>query len=326
MKTKFFVYIFIIAITLFTAACTPAPENNCSIYIDDKSQSYDNLTVRVSCNETTTSFYTDNKSLSIYVYLTNNGAESIKIKVTNFKLLNESTNIEYTINCNNTDTIELQPGIEKGFYFSADTPTSYKKENYSFTFTAQNNYTFYLYERPDSLRQSHTITFKVNNNIVHTLEIKHGRKLPELYVWESSDYLSYCDKWYNEATSQQLSLSEAVTADAIYFGYKHQTIKTMSDSSGVFLTGFNYIHKDGIVVIPSQVTYISNFALYNDSQITEIYIPSSIKKIYAGNFTQLPNLKKIHFAGSKEAWDAIPTSSTVPSNVQMVYNSTFKAK
>ena len=69
---------------------------------------------------------------------------------------------------------------------------------------------------------------------------------------------------------------------------------------------------------------IGNYAFYRNSEIREIYLPTTVHQIYNGNFLGCGNLTTIYFAGNQEQWEAIPKSTVqMPETIGIVYNTSF---
>lgn len=325
-------------ILLFCSACggnqnndeTNKPQTDiCGIYLDDGERIVDGISIKISCSERWVSSTSENRDLRITFLLTNTATAEREIDLVDMELLHMESGVVYDLSPSSKISIKLQCGIEKQYTFSARIPISYQKAEYVLSFFADKDYEFYLYERPDELRENRQVKFVLNNEVVHTLTVKKGRSISEMYIWENSNHLTHCAEWFmDDKYTTELLKTTKINEDITVYGKTSNNIRSSYDSSGTCIWEIEYVSSDGIVVIPEGymggTIYISNFAIRNNNDIKEIYFPKGLRRIYSGNFEGVPNLQKIHFAGSEEEWKLIPTSSTIPSNVIMVYNSVFQ--
>ncbi|MBO4939739.1 MAG: hypothetical protein J6D30_01750 [Clostridia bacterium] len=299
------------------------------IYLDDAKKISNGISVVFSCYESVVSYSSENRVLEMRVVCKNTSMEEKRISVSNAGVLHELTNITYTASIYPSGFINLQYGIDTTFTFRATIPTSYKTDKYIFVFSIGDNYKVHLYEKPDELRKDCMVKFVVSGSEVHSVKVKERRCLTETYIWEDDNHLYHCNEWYTDDNFKVKFVSdEEITSDITLYGREESNIQTTYESGKIFVTDIDYVPLDGIIVIQSHGlfnVYISNFALHNDSSVKEIYLPATLKKIYYGNFDGMPKLEKICFAGSKEEWDLImsDSSSEIPSNVVIIYNSSF---
>lgn len=303
--------------------------STCEIYLDNSNINLNGFAIQVSCSERIVSFESENQSLEVCFKCTNLDVNEKNVMVTDAQILYEEANVIYEVSVYPETSVDLQYGIEHTFTFSATIPKSYKKTNYVLSFSADRDYKIYLYETPDELRKNCTVSFVIDNNVVQEVQVKERRCLSEVYAWETEDHLYHCNKWYSDKSYQnEFTPNKKIEENTILYGRKCSNIEGTYDNIGYYITGIDYVPTDGILVIPEvgfEKIYISNFAIHKNNEIKEIYFPKTLKKIYAGNFNNMPNLEKIHFAGSQEEWDLIEISysTSIPENVIIVYNSVF---
>ena len=113
-------------------------------------------------------------------------------------------------------------------------------------------------------------------------------------------------------------------------GTTQSNLKLMTTSSDtyVFINGINHVHADGKVVVQEKYqnkeVCLGNYAIYNNIDVVEVYLPITLQSIYNGNFSSCGNLETIYFAGTKAQWEAIPKHNvTIPSTVSIIYNTPF---
>lgn len=296
------------------------------IYLDDTEKTFDKISIKVSCFESN-AYSSNNKKLDIRLVCTNIDTAEKKMTISDMQILNEQTNVSYDVSVYPSTSVNLQYGIDNTFKFFATIPTSSQIDNYILSFSAGNNYKIHLYETPDELRKNCSVKFMMGANEVYTTQVKERRCLEKIYIWEDKNHLYYCDEWYiDEALTTKFKQTTKITEDLILYGRILSNISSIYDS-GRFITDINHVPSDGILVIQENEmeanVYLSNFAIHDNSDVKEIYLPKTLTKIYFGNFDDMPNLKTIHYAGSKEEWELIQSSSKIPTNVTIVYNSSF---
>ena len=86
----------------------------------------------------------------------------------------------------------------------------------------------------------------------------------------------------------------------------------------------------GDIVIPSDVTSISQYAFYHNSQITSIVIPNAVTKIESGTFTGCSALKSVKLPSSIQSIGSTAfykckglTEITIPKSVSAIENNAF---
>lgn len=297
-----------------------------SFYYDDLNINVSGIHLELSCSE----FINQNANLSISLTATNTQTKDREFNLENIKIIDEETNVAY--NCSSSSVVKtLQYNIKTDFYISAVVPISYKTHNYHIQFTVKGKkYLIKLYETPDELRQNHIISFKLYSypnyiDIDETITVKDNRTC-DRFIWEDKKHTNYCDNWYtDEARTTVFNWNTKITNDTILYGVSISNVLTNYDSSGAYIIDIKHVPKDGILVLDnySENVFIANYGIYNNNFIKEIYLPKKLKKIYFGNFEKMNSLTKIHFAGSEDEWNNIESSSTIPANVSLVFNSTY---
>ncbi len=293
-------------------------------YIDKSSKEIGDLSVSFTQSE----YGFTNTSLQVRVVIKNNSTDKKTIHVSNVKIVHEPTNVEYDVSVIPSTKVELPYGIEKSWTLSVTIPESYKTANYVLSFNAGENYKFYLYEMPDEFRDNCVVRYSIGGNIVSSDIVKEGRKISSVYVWESSDHISHCKKWYtDQSCTTEFNKSSKISSDITLYGRTKSNLAYTNEGAKIYITGINHVPSDGVLVVPkffpNDGISLSNFAFKDNNEIKEIYFPIGLNRIYTQNFKNLPNLKKIHYAGTQQEWEAIQTYSEVPSNVIMVYNSEY---
>lgn len=326
---KVFILIFIILLpTLFLIGCgtkTGLDQDNTFYY--DNNININDINFSIKCSETKI----QNTELDVTITATNTLLKDQIINLDTIKVVNEKTKVEYKYSGRTFGgDITLQYNIKTNLFFNTYIPSSYLTENYYIVFNISGKtYRINLYETPDELRETHTVSFKLfsyqNYSNVKNISVKDNKKC-EKYIYESNDHLCYCDIWYtDEARTQEFNLGyETIKQDITLYGLKKSNVQSRKDGD-TFIMKINYVPQDGILVIDNFLgsVCLSNFALYDNNNVKEIYLPKELKKIYSGNFSRMNNLTKIHFAGSEKEWNTIESSSTIPSNATMVFNSKY---
>ena len=269
-----------------------------------------------------------NYNLTIYLSIKNTTSKTIPIDFKNPVVVKESNKAKYTVTTGYYIDSFIESGITEQFYFSSTIPTSLD-EQYYFSITFNDvNYEVRLYETPDELREDLTISYFVNDNLVNIDSIKKGRKITHNFVYESEDHLSYAVTW-KDSNGTAYQAGSTVNENLVLYGNALSNVSILTTSSDTysFVNSINHVPNDGILVVApryyNKEICINNYAIYNNSQIREIYLPNTIHHIYNGNFDRLANLSTIHYAGTESEWNAIPTTSTIPSSVTLVFNSSF---
>ena len=172
------------------------------------------------------------------------------------------------------------------------------------------------------------MNYYISNTLVKTDIVKDKRKIESLYVYESSDNLSYCNTWYtDENRRNQFQASTPITVDINLYEYPSSNIKWTSLSSDAysFVTGINHIPSNGVLIIPDK--YLNkeiciNLYAIKDIKVSKIYIPKTVHTIYLGNFTGLGNVT-IYYEGTEEQWKSLFYSSSSIVTKNVVYNTAY---
>lgn len=267
---------------------------------------------------------TDTYSLRIYIKITNKEYETRTYNVKNVKLIKEATSAQYTVSY--AESIVIEAEMKSSLSFWASIPSDIKTDRYKLTFSINSyNITYYPYDTPDDFRVDRTVKYHILNNVVKTDSVKDGRTINDIYTYESSDNLYYCDTWYLDSNYKtKLTSSTQIKEDTDLYGIERTHIQwsTLTADVWAFVMGINHIPSNGILILPE--TYankelaISNFAIRNIS-VSKIYIPKTMHLIYSGNFTGIGNAT-IYYEGTEAEWKALfySQSDVVTNNV--VYN------
>ncbi|MDY5041737.1 MAG: hypothetical protein SPF07_02025 [Eubacteriales bacterium] len=330
-KILYLLLVFVILPTLF-AGCDNKNDNAISesntYYFDETNISIAGVHFEISCSE----YALQNTNLTITLTVTNTNLQDKAFALDNLKIVSEETNVEYNCSSNLYGSTTLQYNIKTNITITSVIPISYQTDNYYLKFTTLGKRcVIKLYEMPDELRTEHTISFKVYTypnyvDISQNLVVKHNR-VANQFVWEDNNHKNFCDTWYtDEGRTQLFSWNSKITGDVTLYGLKNTNVSTNYDSSGTYVTGIRHVPNDGILVIDkfSGKVFISNYGIHNNNQVKEIYLPKELRRIYFGNFSQMNALTKIHFEGSETEWNSIETSSAIPTNISIVFNSIYQ--
>ena len=322
-----------LTLTACSGSTTGTNQNTFSVYMDYsaiKTSVFEISTESVHFSWPYSYSSSTNGSLSVSLAIKNISDKTQNISFSEAKATRESTGIDY--NATYLSTYNIEPDIVKNISFSITIPAGDDSEKYSFSATFSDiQYTVKLYETPDELRADKTVTYVLDGKEVHKQTVKQGRAIKDIYTYESSDRMSYCSTW-NTSDQTKLVSSYKVDDDVTVTGKSADTLSFyniyISETTPIALQKVNYVYKDGIVVVPERfggktVTKVSNFVFYQLSNLSTIYLPKTIDTIQVCNFQNCSNLRTINFAGTKEQWDSISTSSTVPTSVVVRYGVSY---
>ena len=266
-----------------------------------------------------------NYQLSIRVIITNGSYETKTFYVKNVRLVKEDTKAEYTVNYTKSSKLEVE--MKSALNFSADIPSSINTDKYYLRFGIHDycEIQYHMYERPDELRKDRTITYNIQNEVVKTDTVKDGRTINDVYTYESSDNLYYCNTWYLDSNrNTKFTNDTKITKDTNLYGFKSSVIEWRTSSSDLysFVTAINHSPSNGILIIPE--TYMNkelciNLYAIRDINVSKIYIPKTVHVIYGGNFTGINNAT-IYYEGTEDEWKALFWSSSYIVTINVVYN------
>lgn len=299
---------------------------SCDVYIDNLETEFEGISVEFSCDESYI-FNSDNKKLNISATFQNLDAKTKTLTISDAVIVNLDNGVEYEVNILFSNKIELLCGIDETVIFDVTIPTSYKDGIYVFRFFANKYFNVYLFETPDELRADCVVKYVIDDTVVYQTIVKQGRTLTEIYIWDDPDNLYHCKKWYKDQKySSIFKENSTIDSDLTLYGRRQDNIIANEGLSNVWVKGVNRFPASGILIIPSyssdMAICITDYAIRNSDIITEVYLPKNIE-ISANNFTNMPQLKKIHYAGSKSEWNALQIRCTIPSDVSIIYNSTY---
>ena len=286
-------------------------DNSIVFYSDSKPIENDNIKLEFDepyCRGTT------NYILSIYLNITNKEYETKTYNIKNVVLVKESTSAKYSVSYSKSRTVEAE--MTSKFLFSVEIPSDIKIDNYKLSFSINSfNITYYPYEKPDELREDRTIRYHILNKVVKTDTVKDGRTISNIYTYESSDNLRFCNVWYLDSNySTRLTSSTIINEDIDLYGIESSNIKFMTTTSDVwsFVSGVNHVPSNGILILPEKYLNkelaMSNYAI-KDITVSKIYIPKTMHTIYMGNFKNIGNAT-IYYEGTEAEWRALFYSSS----------------
>lgn len=297
-----------------------------AIYTDSGAIETDTLKIEAQdpvCNKSG-----DNYLLNVYFKITNKESKTNEYEFRNTKLIKESTGTEYTVNGQKKYTIEGE--LSQTVSFSSTIPASISDDKYKLTFEINGfSVAYHLYEIPDELRADRKINYYISNTLVKTDIVKDGRRASSLFVYETSDNLSYCDTWYTkESRVYPFSKGTVVISDIDLYGEITSNLEWMTATAQdtyCFISGVKHIPSNGSLVLPHKYQdkelCISNYAMRN-IDVKKIYIPKTVHTIYTGNFTGIGNAT-IYYEGTEAEWRSLfyMSSDVVTSGV--VYNTSY---
>ena len=297
------------------------------IYNDNAKVSKDGIDIDLS--DISCSAVSDNYKLVINASFVNHNPERKLFYLTNPSLKRESNNAFYTVATNSFEGY-LECDINYSFYFASFIPTTIEDENYLFTVDfGTNRITYHLYKTPDQFKEDITVTYKVESTIVHTETIKKGNSVGTNYVYDNDSHQNYADIWKDE-NGGTFTKSTIVEDSLVVTGQLKDnfSLLTTGTDAYTFVNGINHVPADGKVVIAERYlnkeVCLSNYAIYNNSEVKEVYLPTTLHRIFSNNFTSCSNLTTIYYAGTEEQWNAIQKDFvTIPSSVNLIYNTAF---
>lgn len=317
----------LIAACLLLSSCSTPGESRI-VYLDDafaEMQSF-NVDATAVCTS-----YNGNYALQVKLLVKNTSDKSLSVNLSDLNVRRQSSGSTYKVEVTGFSTINLDSDISGTFTLSSVIPTNISAEGYTLSSKINgSSYTLNLYNTPESKRSDLTVTYKIGDEIIKTTTVKERRILNEKYVYENPNHLSHCSEW-KMLDGKAITANTVITENLTVYGKEVENIEyfELSDSKSSFVEKVSYIPYDGIVVVPSvhgklEVTALSNFGVYQLPNLYTLYLPKTINRIYSGNFTNCPKLAVIFFAGTQTEWNSIQSSSTVPSNVNVVCEVAFK--
>lgn len=302
------------------------PNNKLVVYLDYSEASTPNYKVKV---DSAYAIGTSNYSFFLSLSIKNLTSKTQEIVFSNAKLIRESTGASYTVSSGYYNKLSLDSEIEESVSFTSTIPTSLE-ENYYFSVDFKNiNYKVLLYETPDELRKDVTVTYKLDSTTVHTEIIKKGRTVGVNYVYDDDSHQTYADTW-KDTNGVTFTKSTRVEDDMVVTGQLKANLQLSTTGTDVytFINGINHVHADGKVVVleryQNKEVCLGNYAIYNNPNVKEVYLPATLHYIYNSNFSNCGNLTTIYFAGTEEQWETIPKSFvTISSSINVVFNQSF---
>ncbi len=295
------------------------------IYLDSDPIETDSFSLTLKSNYCTN--YSPDYRLSVYFELKNKEYSTKTFSIKNTSLTKVSTNATYNVSYDKSFSVDAE--LTKSVSFTSIIPSQISVDEYKLYFELESlKITLYLYETPDSLRLDRTISYYINNQKVHTDTIKDKRKLDNTITYETPDNQYYCDTWYTDSTYKtKFSLNTSIANDISLYGITNSNIKWSTTTSDLysFVSGFNHIPSNGILVIPS--TYLNkelciNLYAIKDITVSKIYIPKTVHTIYSGNFTGIGKAT-VYYEGTEAEWESIFYSQSSIYKTNVIYNTKY---
>ena len=295
------------------------------MFIDDKPISFDNTTLTINsyfCEE-----YTDNQCVSVLFYVKNNSLEQKTYNLSDAVVVKEETNVKYEASFEKTLIINAELTSETRI--SSIIPSSIDSDNYSLTFVMnKKRIRLFLYERPDELREDRIVSFYIGGQKVGEEKVKNGRAKEGLFVYDSSDTMYYCNKWYiDEDMRTQYDYNQVITENFNLYGETKNTysLKYYKTDKKTYLSYINHIPANKELIIPR--SYDGGYIAISDGALSNIcfdklYLPNTLTNIYGSNFKDLTGEKVIYYEGTEEQWKNLFYNGT-PYTQNVVYNATY---
>lgn len=272
-------------------------------------------------------YKTDNYSFTLTLGVKNLTKKHQDIMFSNAKLLKENTNVNYTVS-SYFQYLSLDSEIEGKVFFYSTIPSSLE-EPYCFSVSFKNiNYKVHLYEAPDEVREDVTVSYEINGEIVHTEIVKKGRALNVDYTYDTPDHQQNANLWKDD-DEKRIEVGTIINGNITVHGTlfsNYQLITTTSDPY-MLVNYIWHVPSDGAVVIADaydgKEPTLGNYAIYNNSNIKKVYLPSTLHTVYSYNFYNCSRLTTIYYAGSEEQWGEIKFTSPVPNGINIVFNTPF---
>ena len=340
---KVFRYVATLLSLSFLASCNNGGNRYADLY-QDKAVCVDgDITLTFRDLHETKNYGTDTYSVYFYLDLLSKNPKPIEYKMTSFKFIRESDNAEYSVvGYGNQSTRKLECDIKTSMSFTTTLPTSVSVEKYHFFINGNGvDYRYHLYNKDNGGSSNpgqgepgqpvyFTVTFQVDGETVKTQTVKSGGTVSANWIYDTPDYQYYVATW-RDSSGQQFTSSTKITRDITLIGEKVSNFQlaTTSSDAYTFVNKINRVPSDGTVVLLEKYLdkeiCLGNYAIYNNGNVKEVYLSKTLHYIYNSNFSKCGNLKTIYFAGTKEEWDAIPTSFVeIPETINIVYNTPYK--
>ena len=317
-----------IAIVIFMlpiVSCGPGLFQNNPVdrYIDGNPIEEDKFKLTLS------SFYSGNSYISMHFSLGNPTYSTQTYNIKNIEIIKEDTGAVYTVDLKK-DVLDIEAEMSENFIISKSLPSSIYEDKYKLNFNLnQYKITYFLYETPDELRKDFSVEYYVNNEKVFSDTIKENRTIKDLFIFESKDRLRYCDVWYiDKYCSNKFDIDNKIVEDLKLYGKEKMIVKCSGYTVDKYATvyGINYVPSDGVLVIPEKYNnkeiVIGNYAI-KDVELTQIYIPKTVKTIYSNNFVNINNAT-IYYEGNDEEWKSLFSNSSKVVTTNVVYNTKYE--
>ena len=303
-------------------------EKTITMYIDSKIEEYDDTTVRYSSKPLCTAQIDGSFSLSVSLAVFNTTEDPKDYNIYDVNMFNYTKNTSHEAKTNDS-SFRLGNGFEWPLTFTSTIPSNIEKDEYHLSFGLNKAmYILILTMMPEELKRDVTVSYKINNEVVHTKTVKEGNKLDETYVYDTPNHLQYCSTW-KTSNNAQITSNYVVNDDIELTGTLSNNLNIwyMSTDAVACFNRIDHVPLDGKLVLPEYCDgkryFIGTYTIYNNSNIKEVYLPKTIFEIYRYNFVNC-GIKTIYFAGSETEWNAIPKAVSIPSTINIVYNTSFQ--
>ncbi len=244
----------------------------------------------------------------------------------------ESNGVTYDANMLLSDSkhLNLKSGLTASYLCSSIIPSSFEDENYYIDIPINDTIVrIYLYSAPDSMRKKLTVSYYIDDQLVHTATTLEGKRTSD-YSWESDDKLYYCNTWACENREDKYFNNGTLKDSITLVGKKRGILNCSTTSSDKYtviwgLNDKNYTPRNGTLVIPAEVygkpTLVSGtFFLQVSKEVHTIYVERVAEIGFS--FFDYGHIKYVYFAGSQTEWNQYDLD--VPSNVKIFFNTSFK--
>lgn len=262
-----------------------------------------------------------NYKLYLSFRIKNTTLKSKNYYINNASVTKEDTNVKYKVSC--CDSLSIEPELFDSFQMESIIPSSVSTDKYTLRFSINSvKITIYLYN-------SNFISYYVDEELVHK-EDKSDSNTITPYVYETDDFLYYCDEWYTDSNLEiKFNYTAQVSGNLTLYGTKKPIMEfSKSGDKRVYMYRLNRVPSNGIVIIPAKyegktVSIGTNpFSKVIDQGLKEIYIPKGVYEILDAGFNKIPGLK-IYYEGTEAEWKEIFSRDKYIYTTNVFYNSTM---
>ena len=312
----------IILLFLFLVSCT----KKSNITYDDGQIVNGDLELRFGSYSDYSSYYSLSNNLNISIKIINHNPKPYTFSIEKATVIRESNKAEYAAQY--TNEIVLECDMEKSISFSASLPTSVSEDNYYLDIKEKHStYRFYLYETPISQRKDITITYKVDDKIVKEQKIKGGRIFNSLIDYINEDRTKYVSASNWSLDGVVINKNTIINNDIVVESKSSNIFNTYTSSGYTTISGVNFIPKDGILVIPSQINgkTVSISSIGYSDELKELYLPLNFNISYSLSLTSCHNLTKVYYEGTEAEFSKITSGKSIYKNANtvIIYNTSY---